>query len=265
MKIIPPKPAPMLASPHTDATACLGKMSAGNASVLARQPVYSNVVTEMRPIANGALLVKIAGVVLYVRSAKKTVLFARSSLLTPPSREGIHAGCIFRIRPPMKTAFLVLPLVLLTFTAPSPAQEKPGDGPANQFILTKVRLLPKPGKAALLAGARIVGSNEGPTTAPEEMARIERAPVEDGWFEVTVPPGKVFRYVKIDSAQAAGLALAEVEFYSPSGRLRGNGFGTSVGKDKAAFSFDKALDGDPNTCFESPAEHSYVGRIAVPS
>ncbi len=161
----------------------------------------------------------------------------------------------------MKTPFFVLPVVFLTFTvpSPSPAVEKPGDGAANRFILTKVRLLPKPGKARLLVGARIVGSNEGPTTAPEEMARIDRASADNGWWEVNIPPGKVFRYVKMDSASGAGLALAEIEFYSTTGRLRGNGFGTSVGKEQAAFSFDKALDGDPNTYFESPAEHSYVG------
>ncbi len=156
----------------------------------------------------------------------------------------------------MRTAGFILPLVLLSAIAL--AQDQSGAGATDRFVLTKVRLLPKPGRAGVLAGARIIGSNEGPTTAPEELARIDRAPADDGWIEVTVPPGKVFRFLKIGSAPGAGLALAEVEFQSSSGRLRGSGFGTSVGNNKA-LTFDKALDGDPATCFESLAENSYVG------
>ncbi len=96
-----------------------------------------------------------------------------------------------------------------------------------------------------------------------ELARIDRAPAGDGWLEVPVPPdpqagAPVYRFLKIESAKGAGLALAEIEFHSPSGRLKGNGFGTSLGNQKSA-TFDKALDGDPKTFFESPAENSYVG------
>ncbi len=153
---------------------------------------------------------------------------------------------------------VVLPLMLLAFTTPSHGRDRPAGAAVDRFVLTKIRLLPKPGAGGLLAGARITGSNEGPTTAFVALARIDRAPAGDDWFEVTVPPGEVYRFLKIESAKGVGLALAEIEFYSPSSRLRGNGFGTSVG-DKKSTTFDKALDGDPNTFFESPAENSYVG------
>ena len=130
---------------------------------------------------------------------------------------------------------------------------------ADRFALAKVRVLPKPGAAGWLAGATIRGSAEGQAAASVELARIEAAPAGDGWLEVTVPPGKVYRFVKLESAKGIGVALAEVEFYSRSGRLEGNGFGSAVIGGKPATAFDKAIDGDPSTCFEAPAESSYVG------
>ncbi len=108
-----------------------------------------------------------------------------------------------------------------------PVQEASRPATADQYVVAKVRLLPKPGLAGLLAGARITGSNEGPTTAFVELARIDRDPAGDGWFELTMRPGKVYRFVKIESARGAGLALAEIEFYSLTGRLSGSGFGTT--------------------------------------
>lgn len=163
----------------------------------------------------------------------------------------------------MKTGLCVPLLLLVVLCGPSLAQDKPGDAVVDRFVLAKVRLLPKPGTAAQLVGARITGSNEGPTTAFVELARIEQVPSGDGWLEVAVTPdpqagAPVYRFVKIESAKGAGLALAEIQFYSPAGRLSGSGFGTSVGN-KSAATFDKALDGDPKTFFESTAGNSYVG------
>jgi hypothetical protein len=159
----------------------------------------------------------------------------------------------------MKTTRLLLPLAMLAFVTPSYAQDKPGDAPVDRFVLAKVRLLPKPGQAKLLAGATIRGSAEGQASASVELARIDQAPSGDGWLEVAAAPGKVYRYLKIESAKATGMALAEVEFLSRSGRLKGGAVGSTVLGGKPATAFGKALDGDPNTCFESPAGGSYVG------
>ena len=52
----------------------------------------------------------------------------------------------------MKATSIVLPLIFLVFTAASAAQDKPGTEAVDRFVLTKVRLLPKPGTAGLLAG-----------------------------------------------------------------------------------------------------------------
>ena len=159
----------------------------------------------------------------------------------------------------MRTKFLSVALMLSVLSTLTLAQGKPAGTDVDQFVLSKVRILPKPGASALLAGGRITGSNEGPTTAFVELARIGQAPAGNGWLEVPVPPGRVYRFVKFESAQGTGIALAEVEFHSPAGRLSGRPFGTSVPKEKAANSFEKALDGDRNTIFETSTDHSYVG------
>ena len=139
------------------------------------------------------------------------------------------------------------------------ATDSPPTAAPNRFVLTKVRLLPKPGTGEALVGARVTGSLEGPTTAFVELAKITQAPTGDGWLEVTIPPGKVYRYVKFESAKGKAAALTEIEFFSPAGKLSGKPFGTSVPKDKAEHAFAKAFDGDPATYFEAPTDNSYAG------
>lgn len=147
---------------------------------------------------------------------------------------------------------LVSLLSVLSGAETPKAAERP-----DRFYVTQVRLLPKPGMAAALAELRITGSNEGPTTAFVELAKLDKAPSADGWIELAIPRSRVYRYVKVESPKA--LTLAEVEFHSAAGKLTGRGFGTSVPKDKAAVSFEKAMDGDPATCFEAATDNSYVG------
>jgi len=143
----------------------------------------------------------------------------------------------------MKASLPALLLLALALVASSRAQDKPLDAPADRFVLTKVRLLPKPGQAGLLAGATIKGSSEGPAATAVELARITEAPNGDGWCEVAVLPGKVYRFLKFESAKETGVALGEIEFYSRSGRITGNGFGSAVPGGKQAPTYDKALDG----------------------
>ena len=159
----------------------------------------------------------------------------------------------------MKTSFSVLPLILVALCAAAYAQDKPAAPPADRFVLTKVRLLPKPGTADRLAGARVTGSNEGPTNAFVALAKIDRAPADDGWLELAVPRSLVYRFVKFESAKGKAVALAELEFYSPAGRLQGKPFGTSGPKGSSGNTFQKAFDGDPKTWFEAPTDNSYVG------
>ena len=59
------------------------------------------------------------------------------------------------------------------------------------------------------------------------LAKIDRAPADDGWLELAVPRSRVYRFVKFESAKGKAVALAEIEFYSPAGRLPGKPFGTS--------------------------------------
>jgi len=158
----------------------------------------------------------------------------------------------------MRTPIAAVALLVFMFACTARAEEKTGAAAADRFVLTKVRLLPKPGQAGLLAGATIRGSSEGQAAASVELARIAQAPAGDGWLEVAAAPGKIYRFLKFESAAGTGVALAEIEFHSRSSQIKGNGFGSSVPGGKQAPSCDKALDGDPNTCFEA-AGGGYVG------
>ena len=158
----------------------------------------------------------------------------------------------------------ILAVTILLLSVPASAEEPTKAPPADRFLLSKVRLLPKPGAASTLTGARITGSNEGPTNGFVELARIESAIDADAWLDVPVKTAKVYRWIKFESAKGQAVALAEVEFYSPAGRLKGAGFGTasrapSGSSGTRPTTFDMALDGDPATFFEAPTESSYVG------
>ena len=76
--------------------------------------------------------------------------------------------------------------------------------------------------------------------------------------------------MKFESAKDTGIALAEIEFHSTVGKLTGRPFGTSVFKGSSTsfentLTFEKALDGDPNTWFEAVIDQAYVGIDPVPS
>ncbi len=129
--------------------------------------------------------------------------------------------------------------------------------PRVSYLLTKVRVLPKAGAAAVLAGARITGSNQGPTFGFVPLAKIVRAPAAGQWLEIPVSTPTVYRYLKIEAAPDTLLAVAEIEFYSATGKLDGEPFGTATSS--ANHAYNKAFDGDPATAFEGAHPGAYVG------
>ena len=149
--------------------------------------------------------------------------------------------------------FLFTLLITLCFFAPTYAEES--------FVLTKVRILPKPGTESELLGGKILGSQEGATVAMETLAEIKKAPAKGRWMEIAVPAAKVYRHVKFASAPGTAVCVAEIEFYSETGKLAGEYFGTAVTHEKAGVSFEKAVDGDPTTWFEFQDSNGYVGLI----
>jgi hypothetical protein len=126
-------------------------------------------------------------------------------------------------------------------------------------VVTKVRVLGKKGSAEVLKGARITGSITSATNDFVVLGKIEEA--KEGWLEVPVDAkGEVYRFVKIETPPNSYASVAEIEFYSGEKRLQGKGFGTNGSRDNKGNTFEKALDGDPETYFEGP-EHAgqYVG------
>jgi len=127
------------------------------------------------------------------------------------------------------------------------------------WVLTKVRVLPKTGDAAALTGARITGSNLNATNGFVELAKISETPKDNTWIEVPVQTTEVYRYVKLEAASGALLAVAELEFFAGDRKLTGLAFGTDTGKDGKDHDANKAFDGDPNTAFKAPITDGYVG------
>ena len=148
--------------------------------------------------------------------------------------------------------------VLTTLCLLAPATRAQDDKPVS-YTLTKVRLLAKPGTEKELLNGSILGSLEGATTAMVPLAKITAPPAEGQWLEVTVPATKAFRYVKFAAAPGTAVRLAEIEFFSATGKLAGNPFGTNLPKEKEDVAFKMAFDGDVATFFEFPDGDSYAG------
>ena len=159
----------------------------------------------------------------------------------------------------MKRYLFFLPVVLcfITFHLLTPVRAQ--DEKPVSYVLTKVRLLAKPGTESELSNGCILGSLEGPTTAMEVLAKITDPPSEGHWLEVAVPATKAYRYVKFAAASGTAVRLAEVEFHSETGKLAGNPFGTNLPQEKEEVAFKKAFDGDSATWFEFPDGDSYAG------
>ena len=151
--------------------------------------------------------------------------------------------------------YLLFILAMLSLLAPVDAQE---EKPVS-YALTKVRLLAKPGTESALHNGHILGSQEGATTAMEILTNITATPSEGNWLEVSLSATKTYRYVKFAAAPDTTVHLAEIEFYSETGKLTGEPFGSNLPKEKDAVAFSKAFDGDSNTWFEFPSGNSYAG------
>lgn len=154
-------------------------------------------------------------------------------------------------------SLIVSLLVLLTSAMPL-AAEPPGVGTGP--VLTKVRVLPTSGKNELLRNAWITGSITSATNDFVRLAQIKEVPTT-GWIEIPVDAkGEVYRFIKIETPPNSYGNVAEIEFYSGERKLTGTGFGTQGSRDDKGNTFDKALDGNPDTFFEGKGHgNEYVG------
>lgn len=130
----------------------------------------------------------------------------------------------------------------------------PDDAP---LALTRARIVAAAGQGAALIGARIQGSNSGPTTDFVDLATITQAPNASGVIELVFTNTAMYRYIRYYSSSGQG-GVAEIEFYHAHLRLHGAGFGTASVSGQNPYT--NALDGDPNTVFNDTTNGGgYVG------
>jgi hypothetical protein len=122
--------------------------------------------------------------------------------------------------------------------------------PAHDYRVTRVRVYPRLGQAAEMAGGRIVGSLSSATNDFEDIAEINRAPAEGAWTEFVVPKDRVraYRFLKYQARNDVYGDVAELEFYAGDRKLAGKPFGT-VGAGEETGGPKLAFDGDTATFF----------------
>jgi len=130
------------------------------------------------------------------------------------------------------------------------------------LAVSRVRFQPRAGQAAAMVGGTIQGSNDSPTNGFAVLATISSQPPDGQWTELTFANATAYRYVKYYGPPGSFGQIAEIEFYSGSTRLTGDGFGTAGSR--SANPWQNALDGDPATFFDGPiANDVYVGIDAA--
>jgi hypothetical protein len=130
--------------------------------------------------------------------------------------------------------------------------------PKGAAAVNRVRFFPAPGREKAMVGGKFVGSNLAPNNGSQVLAEIKNAPAAGQWTELTFTNDKVYRWIKYEAPAGAHGNVAEIEFYAGKEKLEGKGFG-SAGQ-RMGRSWQKALDGDTSTWFDSDdADGQFVG------
>jgi hypothetical protein len=131
----------------------------------------------------------------------------------------------------------------------------PEDAP---LPVDRVRVLAATGAGESIVGARIQGSNSGPTTNFVDLITIEHAPAAGVFAELQLENTQLYRYIRYYAPPGSQASVAELEFFSGRRRLEGEPFGTT--NTDAQLSFAQALDANPATAFAPTADGGgYVG------
>lgn len=161
----------------------------------------------------------------------------------------------------MRNAFrIIISLVFLIKALPTlPAADKPAAAPASA-ICNRVRFYPAPDSEQSMVGGRFTGSNASRTNGFEVLAEIKTAPPAKQWSELTFDNQKVYRWLRYEGPHGSHAKIAELEFYAGNRKLsgKGNAFGPVVMA--AERSWQRALDENTRTWFESDDDATaYVG------
>jgi regulation of enolase protein 1 (concanavalin A-like superfamily) len=124
----------------------------------------------------------------------------------------------------------------------------------------KIRFYPRAGYPDRMMGGVFEGTNGDPVTGTYTVIHtIGTLPAASAWTEVNVSLG-TYRYLRYRAGSSSWCNVAEVEFYRAGTKLSGTGYGTAGSFNGLGDTFDKALDGNTATFFDStqPAG-AYVG------
>lgn len=124
----------------------------------------------------------------------------------------------------------------------------PEDAP---LPLNRVRVRAAAGQGALTVGAKLQGSNAGPTTDFVDLATLATAPADGAFAELEFANTQLYRYLRYYAPPGSAGSVAELEFYSGARRLEGDSFGTP--SPNAGETFASAFDGDATTSFAPAA------------
>ena len=145
-------------------------------------------------------------------------------------------------------------------------------GPTNTPVpvagaVNSVRFYPRSGWAARMNGGIIQSSNTSATSGFVNLGTISSAPPDNQWTTLNFSNSTVYRYIRYQSPTGGYGNVAELEFYAGATRLSGTGFGTAGSwSGTSTDTFDKALDGNTSTFFDSAtADGNYVGIDTGPS
>jgi hypothetical protein len=133
------------------------------------------------------------------------------------------------------------------------------------LAVNRVRFFPRTGQAAAMVGGTIQGSNDSPTNGFVTLATIATQPENGVWTEMSFPNTTPYRYIKYSGPAGSYGQIAEVQFYSGTSRLIGDGLG-GFGTDgsRSGNPWQNALDGNTATFFDgSTPDNIYVGIDAA--
>jgi Divergent InlB B-repeat domain len=129
-----------------------------------------------------------------------------------------------------------------------------------RVLTDAVAFTPRRGHAQRMVGGIVEGTNGHPIDGPYETIYTITQPPADGSLSIAEVDLKNFRYLRYRGPENSFANLAEIWFSRDGNRVTGPGFGTPGSWNDQGNTFDKALDGNPETFFDAPIPTgAYVG------
>jgi hypothetical protein len=175
----------------------------------------------------------------------------------------------------MKTRFisampsLAVTLALGAMLMPAGCQAQTATAPTGSTLATTfanaVRIYPRAGFAAQMAGGEIQGSNESATGGFVTLAKIDKAPREGEWTRIAFNNTRPYRFLRYFGPAGSYSTVAEIEFLSGNNKIEGTPYGTFGSRDNSGNDYNKAFDGDTKTFFDAVAPNAQYLGIEIKS